>query len=96
MPHGKKFTAAEKYFNEKKVVLEKRIKARDELIAEQSLEIKRLTNRIIELETQNVQLQDEIDRLLKYTELSKEDIKKVCKKDITIADTLSFLNRQFF
>ena len=96
MPHGKKFTAAEKYFNEKKVVLEKRIKARDVLIAEQSFEIKRLTNRIIELETQNVQLQDEVNRLLEYTELSKEDIKKVCKKDITIADTLSFLNRQFF
>ena len=96
MPHGKKFTAAEKYFNEKKVVLEKRIKARDVLIAEQSFEIKRLTNRIIELETQNVQLQDEVNRLLKYTELSKEDIKKVCKKDISIADTLSFLNRQFF
>lgn len=92
MSHGKKFTAAEKHFNEKKVVLEKRIKARDELIIEQSLKVKTLTNRVNELEAQNAQLQDWVNRLLEYTELSEDDIKKACEKDQQIASLFGFLN----
>ena len=45
------------------------------------------------LETENAQLKDWVERLLEYTELSKEDIKAVCEKDKRLGESLKLFEK---
>ncbi len=88
---GKKFDAAQKHFEKKTVELRKRIS-----FLEQQLEVKiklaeQLKERVESLETENAQLKEWVDRLLKYTELDKKDIKEACEKDKEIANAMKML-----
>lgn len=59
-----------------------------ELIKEKS-ESRKLVNQLTELTDQYRTLQDWVDRLLEYTGLSDEDMKKIIQKDLDQAETTS-------
>lgn len=92
MPKGKKFNAAEKHFQGKITDLQKIIKQKDEMLDRSRVKIHELTNEVNTLYAERNQLRDWVDRLLEYTELSEEDIKKACEKDKQIASLLGFMN----
>jgi hypothetical protein len=82
MPKGKKFDAAEKHFEKVKLSYEKRLRVSQEQATSLSKQLMEANNTIRSLESENTQLKDWIERLLQYTELSKEDIQKACQNDI--------------
>lgn len=89
MAKGKKFDAAQKHFEGKKIELEKQIKALTARVSEQNKTISEQKEQIDALSSENQQLKEWIERLLEYTELSKEDIKAACEKDKKIASAMS-------
>lgn len=89
MAKGKKFDAAQKHFEGKKIELEKQIKALTTRVSEQNKTISEQRGQIDALSSENQQLKEWIERLLEYTELSKEDIKAACEKDKKIASAMS-------
>ena len=89
MAKGKKFDAAQKHFEGKKIELEKQIKALTARVSEQNKTISEQRGQIDALSSENQQLKEWIERLLEYTELSKEDIKAACEKDKKIASAMS-------
>lgn len=89
MAKGKKFDAAQKHFEGKKIELEKQIKALTARVNEQNKTISEQRGQIDALSSENQQLKEWIERLLEYTELSKEDIKAACEKDKKIASAMS-------
>lgn len=89
MAKGKKFDAAQKHFEGKKIELEKQIKALTARVSEQNKTISEQKWQIDALSSENQQLKEWIERLLEYTELSKEDIKAACEKDKKIASAMS-------
>lgn len=89
MAKGKKFDAAQKHFEGKKIELEKQIKALTACVNEQNKTISEQRGQIDALSSENQQLKEWIERLLEYTELSKEDIKAACEKDKKIASAMS-------
>lgn len=90
MAKGKKFTAAEKHFAQKRVELDRKIKHLSELTNKQAATIASQDETIRKLKDENLRLNDWIERLLEYTELSKEDIKAACEKDKKLNGLLSF------
>ena len=61
-------------------------------ISKQIAEVSNLMKRISELE-ENVRQKDEwIQRLLEYTELSEEDMRKQIKKDKNVSEVLEYIN----
>ena len=89
MAKGKKIDAAQKHFEGKKIELEKQIKALNARVSEQNKTISEQRGQIDALSSENQQLKEWIERLLEYTELSKEDIKAACEKDKKIASAMS-------
>lgn len=89
MAKGKKFDAAQKHFEGKKIELEKQIKALTARVSEQNKTISEQKGQIDALSSENQQLKEWIERLLEYTELSKEDIKAACEKDKKFASAMS-------
>lgn len=89
MAKGKKFDAAQKHFERKKIELEKQIKILTARVSEQNKIISEQKGQIDALSSENLQLKEWIERLLEYTELSKEDIKAACEKDKKIASAMS-------
>lgn len=88
MPRGKKYDAAEKHFMAREQQLNREIKAHGEAYAELLKQFKAAKDDLLRVEAENAQLHDWVDRLLEYTELSKEDIKQACEKDKEIRSTL--------
>lgn len=91
MAKGKKFDAAEKHFEKKRVKYESEIRHLTDIVSEQNKIISKNEQQISALETENTQLKDWVERLLEYTELSKEDIKAVCEKDKRLGESLELL-----
>ena len=89
MAKGKKFDASQKHFEGKKIELEKQIKVLTARVSEQNKTISEQRGQIDALSSENQQLKEWIERLLEYTELSKEDIKAACEKDKKIASAMS-------
>jgi hypothetical protein len=48
---------------------------------------------LMKAEQENHALRDWVERLLEYTELTKEDIAKACEKDKQMAETAEWLQR---
>lgn len=82
---GKKFTAAEKHFQEKEVKLRKDIQYWQELAISRAKYITELETALRDVTAKVSQQQDWIERLLQYTELSQADIKAACEKDKQLA-----------
>ena len=68
-------------FEKERQQLRKQKREAEEQAAAKDVIIKELTDRISELETINSQKDEWIERLLTYTELSKEDLQTVIEKD---------------
>lgn len=88
---GKKFDAAEKHFEKKRIKLENEIKS----LKTQLDSAHRDTNHYRSLyeitARENEELKEWIERLLEYTELSKEDIKAACEKDKRMGEAAKWL-----
>lgn len=81
MPRSKKYDAAEKHFLQREQQLNRKMKERGEAYTELVKQLKVVKDDLSRVEAENAQLRDWVDRLLEYTELSKEDIKQACEKD---------------
>ena len=90
---GKKFTAAEKHFEKKRIQLDKRIKYLEEQLDLTRRELRDTIAKYDFCKRENEELKDWVERLLQYTELSKEDIKEACEKDKRLGEALSWLSR---
>lgn len=82
---GKKFTAAEKHFQEKEAKLRKEMNDWRTVAIERAEEIVELKEELGQAKSTIAQQQDWIERLLQYTELSLDDIKAACEKDKAVA-----------
>lgn len=89
---GKKFDAAEKHFEKKRVALEKQIKELREQLENAHRDTRLFRTRLEFCERENEELKQWIERLLEYTELSKEDIKAACEKDKRLAEAAKWLS----
>lgn len=65
----------------KKEDYQRRIKYLEGTISQLQADMSRLAGENGKLLAENDSLKDWVERLLSYTELSKEDIKKVCEQD---------------
>ena len=90
---GKKFTAAEKHFEQKRVQYARQIKDLNKQLEEARETIRLYKSRYEQAEQENHALRDWVERLLEYTELTKEDIAKACEKDKRMAETAEWLQR---
>lgn len=81
MPKGKKFDAAEKHFKKKEEDYQRRIRNLETTLTQLRANVRLLEGKNSELITENDSLKEWVERLLTYTELSKEDIKAVCEQD---------------
>lgn len=93
MAKGKKFDAAEKHFEKKRVQYEKRIKDLNLQLENAHRDTRYFRSQYEFLQRENEELKNWIERLLEYTELSKEDIKAACEKDKRAAEALSWLSQ---
>ena len=81
IPKGKKFDAAEMHFMKRKAEYEKQIRRNRDTIFSLNENVIRLTLENQKLQDENIKTREWIERLLQYTELSENDIKKVCEAD---------------
>lgn len=81
MQKSKKFNAAEKHFIEKEAKYQSQIKSLTTTIQELRLNQVELLHKNQVLTDENTRLKDWVEKLLKYTELSKADIKSVCEQN---------------
>jgi archaellum component FlaC len=88
---GKKFDAVEKHFEKRRVQYESKIKDLEEQVKSAHREKNYFKSNLDLCERENRELKDWVERLLEYTELSKEDIRKVCEKDKKAAETVEWL-----
>lgn len=88
---GKKFDAAQAHFEKKRLQYDKTIKyLRDQLEnAHRDCYTYKSQRDFAEREVE--ELKKWVERLLEYTELSKDDIKAVCEKDKKMADAVTWL-----
>lgn len=82
---GKKFTAAEKHFEKRRLDYEKKIAALKTSLDESNKERSCYMEKASALEAENETLRNWVERLLEYTELAKDDIRIACEKDKNIA-----------
>lgn len=82
---GKKFTAAEKHFQEKEIKLRKNLQYWQDLAISRAKHIAELETALRDVTAKVGQQQEWIERLLQYTELSQEDIRATCEKDKSLA-----------
>ena len=90
---GKKFTAAEKHFEKKRIQYEKQIKYLEEQLTYTRKEFRDTIAKYDFCKRENEELKDWVERLLQYTELSKEDIKAACEKDKRMGVALEWLSK---
>lgn len=91
MPRGKKYNAAEKHFMVKEADYQKRLKDMSNDLATMHSERLAMRTKIQELERENAALHEWVNKLLSYTELPLEDIKKVCEQDKRRGEALTTL-----
>jgi hypothetical protein len=84
--HGKKWDAAEKHFQEMELKLtreSRQIQVNYNTLLKENSALRDLLHKS---EIKNAELTDHVNRLLEYTGLSKDDIKKACERDKSLAD----------
>lgn len=91
MSKGKKFTAAEKHFQEKEERLRKELKYWEKRANEQSSRLLTVCEELANARHTIAQQKDWIDRLLQYTELDLKDIKAACEKDKKIGQAAGIM-----
>lgn len=79
-------------FERERTKLQRQKREAEEQLKDKDIAIKSLTDKISELEYIIRQKDEWIERLLEYTELTKEDIKAMVEKDKATAETLKTFN----
>lgn len=90
---GRKFSAAEKHFEKKRVQYEKQIKSLNEQLDSAHRDTRLFRGRYELAERENEELKNWLERLLEYTELSKDDIRQTCDKDKRMAEAAEWLKK---
>lgn len=85
-------TAKDLAFDRERAKYGKRIKELEAKLKEQNCEIRELRNQVSEAEAKCESLQNWIDRLLEYTEMSEEDMKTIIQKDKDSAEITKRMN----
>lgn len=78
-------------FERERMKLQRQKREAEEQLRDKDKTIKSLMDRISELENVIIQKDEWIERLLEYTELTKEDLKIAIEKDKAIAETAKTL-----
>jgi predicted nuclease with TOPRIM domain len=81
----RKKSAKDIAFEKERCQYKKKIRELDQCLAKRKAEAENLKQRVDALESENARLQDWVDRLLEYTELSKEDFMAMVESDKNIA-----------
>ncbi len=79
-------SAKDKAFERERVKFQRRIRDLEQIVQSKDAENSYLREQINVQDTQIRSLNDWVDRLLEYTELSKEDMRKSIEKDAVISD----------
>ncbi len=79
-------SAKDKAFERERVKFQRRIRNLEQIVQSKDAEISSLREQINVQDTQIRSLYDWVDRLLEYTELSKEDMRKSIDKDAVLSD----------
>lgn len=90
---GKKFDAAEKHFEKKRIKYEAEIKSLKSQVENAHRDTRHFRSLYEITARENEELKEWIERLLEYTELSKDDIKAVCEKDKRMGEAMNWLSR---
>lgn len=85
-------TAKDLAFDRERAKYGKRIRELEAELKRKDGEILELRNRMGEAEAKCESLQDWVDRLLEYTEMSEEDMKKIIQKDKDSAEVMEHMN----
>jgi uncharacterized coiled-coil protein SlyX len=85
-------TAKDLAFDRERAKYGKRIKELEVELKRKDGEILELRNQVSEAEAKCESLQDWIDRLLEYTEMSEDDMKKIIQKDKDSAEVMERMN----
>ena len=93
MAKGKRFDAAEKHFAKERDKYLKCIKSLEQQLENAHNDTRLYRTRSELYERENEELKNWIERLLEYTELSKEDIKAACEKDKRLAEAARWLTQ---
>lgn len=88
----RKKSAKDMAFDKERAKYRHEIKDLQRTISKQLAEISDLSKRISELEESIRQKDEWIQRLLEYTELSEEDMRKQIQKDKSVSEVLEHIN----
>jgi len=89
--NSKNFNASQKYFEKKRIEMQKEVDKYKNLYLSYSTDFVKTKDKLEAIEEENQQLKEWVERLLQYTELSKEDIKKACDKDKSMGEFLGVM-----
>ena len=92
MPKGKKFDAAEKHFEKKRIEYARRIKYLEEQLDKARKELRTAKSVADFVERENEELKIMVSKLNEYCKLDRSLIKAACEKDAQLARTLKWLN----
>lgn len=82
-------------FEKERMKYRKQLREYDTLLKKKEAEILYIDNLLHESENKCTELQEWIDRLLEYTELSKDDMKTIIKKEKDTAKVMNHVNEIF-
>lgn len=88
---GKKFTAAEKHFEKRRLLYQKQINRLNEQLDNAHSDIRIFKSKYETAERKNEELETLVEKLLEYTDLSVEDIKQACARDERTARAIEWL-----
>lgn len=84
-------TAKDMAFDRERAKYGMQIKNLQSELSQKNKENADLHKRISDIELERDQLKDWVNRLLEYTEMSEEDMKKVIQKDIDSAESMAMM-----
>lgn len=87
-----KLTAKEKHLQEKIIKLQQQINKLEQNNSQYIRDNYKIKEENRNLQKVNLQQKEQIDKLLEYTELTKEDIKIACEKDKGLAKMYGMIN----
>ncbi len=83
---NRKLSAKDKAFEKERITYRQRIRQLESTISSLKVELAKIKGEVAEKDEKIRQLEDWVNRLLEYTELSEEEMKRVLEKDKTVSE----------
>ncbi len=83
---NRKLSAKDKAFEKERITYRQRIRQLESTISSLKVELATIKGEVAEKDEKIRQLEDWVNRLLEYTELSEEEMKRVLEKDKTVSE----------